>query len=367
MKKSNIVLTGGHAGTTALAFIQEFKKKYPKLALFWLGAQRAVEGKNVDTLESKFLPKEGVVFYPVFTGRIQRRFTPYAIPSFLKIPVGILHAFYLLVKIKPKLVVSFGGFAAFPVVLVGAILGIPVILHEQTAAAGRANRLSAFFARKIALARESSLKYFPKDKCVVVGNPILAPIVRVKAKSELGNPPTILISGGSRGSLTINNLINEILEKLLARYRVIHLTGELDFEKFRQREEKLPQKLKPNYKVFANIDPDQMAETYAKADIVIARAGANTVSEVLVVKRPALLIPLPFSYLDEQTKNATFAAESGIAKVLPQQALNSEKLLAETAGLIENWAEMVKGVQGVASPDLGAAKKLVNLCREYLT
>lgn len=357
MKENNIVLTGGHAGTTALSFVKEFKRSHPSYKIYWLGAKRAIEGSAVATIESKILPKEGVIFYPLFTGRLQRRFSIHTIPSILKIPVGIFQATTFLIKIRPRLILSFGGFAAFPVALAGSLIGIPVILHEQTAVVGRANKVSALFAKKIALARESSLSFFPKGKSVVIGNPLLPGLEAIKPKKEPGRPPSILITAGSRGSLTINRLVKGILDKLLTDFKVVHITGEIDFEKFRR---------KKNYLPLANVEPEEMVEKYKEADIVICRGGANTISEVVAAKRPALVIPLPFSYQDEQTKNALFAEEFGIAKVLPQESLNKDELLSKIYSTLREWKEIVSRVKDKKSPDAGANKRLVRLVEEYL-
>src|SRR5260221_10516561 len=150
---TNILLTGGHAGTTALSVIEEFQSREDTRdwKIFWIGAQHAVEGKKTPTLESQILPKLGITSYSIIMGRLQRKFTRYTLASLIKIPFGFIHALYLLKKIKPQVILSFGGFAAYPVVVVGSLLKIPVVIHDQTAAAGRANMFSARFAKKVAI------------------------------------------------------------------------------------------------------------------------------------------------------------------------------------------------------------------------
>ena len=130
-----MVFTGGHAATTAVAVVEEIKDEGKEWKLYWIGVKNAIEGKKVITLESEVLPRLGVKFIPITTGRLQRKFTFYTIPSLLKIPVGFVQSFYYLLKIKPKAVLSFGGFASFPVVFNSRLLGIPVIVHEQTSVA----------------------------------------------------------------------------------------------------------------------------------------------------------------------------------------------------------------------------------------
>ena len=362
----SIVLTGGHAGTTALAVVKEIKRRHPSWKICWIGARTAIEGKSVPTIESRLFPEMGIDFKPIFTGRIQRKFTLWTIPSLLKIPFGFVHAFVLLLTARPKVILSFGGFAAFPVVVTGALLGIPVVIHEQTMTVGRANKFSAPFAQKIALAREESLEFFPKEKCVVVGNPVLPEIEKILAKSEISDPPQILITGGSRGSTTVNALVGEVLEELLSKYQLIHHTGEIDFPKFEKKKSELKSESQERYKVYSHIPAKDMPKILAGADILVGRAGANTVSEIVAAKKPSILIPLPFSYLNEQAKNADFARKFGVAKVLPQESLTGQELLKEINGTVDGWQAIVSRVRDRRSPDIGASGRLVSLIEEYL-
>lgn len=365
-KKFRVVLTGGHAATTAVALVQEIKSEGLNWELTWIGVKNAIEGKKVVTLESEVLPRLGVKFLPLTTGRIQRRFTIWTIPSFLKIPVGIIQAFYYLVKIKPSVVLSFGGFAAYPVVLDAKLLRIPVVIHEQTSVAGRSNILSVKFASEIAISRIGSKKYYPADKCVLTGNPVMKEITKIKPKLTLGNPPVIFVTGGSRGSQSINSALAPILKKLLSKYKVIHQTGGLDYLKFSDIKQKLPQALRNNYDVFIRVNPLEVYKTYQESDIVVARAGANTVSEIMTVKRPAILIPLSISFMDEQTKNAEIAKAWGVAKIIRQDALTPEILFKNIEDSMNNFSGIVKGIRLKESPDRGASKKILVILKKYV-
>ena len=175
-----LLLTGGHAGSTAYAFVRHLKMKHLRTKYQWpitfIGAESAVEGKTVATLESIVLPKLGVVYVPLRAGRLQMRLTYWGLVSLLKVPVGIFQAFFKVRKISPDVILSFGGFVGFPVVLAGYLLKIPVIAHEQTAVIGRANLWSLPFIKALAISRDSSRKYIPryfdKKKIIVTGNPI---------------------------------------------------------------------------------------------------------------------------------------------------------------------------------------------------
>ncbi len=365
-KNNNIVLTGGHAATTAVAVVQEINSAGLNWKLYWIGVKNAIEGKKVMTLESEVLPRLGVKFLPLTTGRLQRRFTLWTIPSMLKIPIGIFQAFFYLIKIKPSAVLSFGGFASFPVVINAKLLGIPVVIHEQTSAAGRSNLLSAKFASMIALSRKESVKYYPSNKCKLTGNPVIKEITKVKSKSKIGNPPVIFITCGSRGSQKINGVLEVILKKLLSKYALIHQTGGLDYLKFSDIKQKLPQALRNNYEVFVRVNPLEISNIYQKCDIVIARAGANTVSEIMTVKRPAILIPLSISFMNEQMKNAKIAGDWGVAKIIPQEILTPEILFKNIENLIDNYSIIVEKIKNKESPDIGASKKLLSILRGYV-
>jgi len=361
-----IVLTGGHAGSTGYALVEEIVKKGKNWKVSWLGSKYSIEGLRNYTFEYKILPKIGIKFYNLFTGRIQRNFTFWTIPSLIKIPFGFLHALYLLIKINPDLIVSFGGYAAYPVVIASWVLGKPVILHEQTAAVGRANKASVFFAKKILISKESSKKYFPKDKTVNIGNPISSKIAEIEKKDKLGNPPTLAVIGGSRGSIFINKIIDDVLDKLLNHFEVIHQTGDKDFEHFEKKRQNLNGDKKKRYSVDNFLDPHKMVEVFRNADIILSRAGANIVSEIIAVKRPSILIPLPISYLDEQNQNAQYAKKSNIATIIQQKDAASDVVYSELLKILRNWNKIINNSSKIESPDIYAAAKMVDLMEKYL-
>jgi UDP-N-acetylglucosamine--N-acetylmuramyl-(pentapeptide) pyrophosphoryl-undecaprenol N-acetylglucosamine transferase len=351
--KTKIVLTGGHAATAAMAVVEELLRRSQKseMEIYWIGVEKAVEGSNVKTLESELFPKMGVNFKPITMGRIQRRFTIWTIPSLLKIPFGFISALFLLLKIKPKVILSFGGAVAYPVVVCGWLLGIPIVIHEQTTMIGRANRFSAIFAKKIAIARESSKKYVNANKCVLTGNSVMTQITEVEPKTSIPEKPTLFIMGGSRGSQTINENIEPIIEKLRLKYNVIHQTGSIDFPRFSKYADEY-------YKVYDRIDPMKLDNVYREADLILSRAGANTVSEIIITGRPAVLIPIPWTYMNEQYENAKYAEGLGIATILPQKGLTPEKILDAIDERRNNWNKINKKID---SPDRKASAKIVDL------
>lgn len=353
MQTQKLLLAGSHAGSTAIAVIEEIKKRNLNWEIHWIGKRFAEEGKTTETLEYKNLSKYGVIFHNLESGKIQTKFTRYTIPALLKIPVGLYKGYKLVKEIKPDLTLSFGSAAGAISAFWSNYLGIPVIIHEQTATAGRANILSSYFAKKILISRESSNTYFNKRKTELVGNPINSEIVKFVGLKPNLRVKSILITGGSRGSTWLNDAIAPILPRLLEKYYILHQTGEANLKKFEYiKDEK--------YLSFGQTTPKNMAEIIAKSDIVISRSGANTVSELIALKKPSILIPIPWTYNDEATENARYMESLGLAHILPQKELTAQKLLSEIENLIQNYSKIIKITEDVESPDLEASGKVVD-------
>lgn len=365
LNNQRILLTGGHAAATAYALIQELKTRGCN-DLYWIGAKMQFEGKRYSTLEHTFFPKIGIKTYSIIAGRIQRKFTFWTIPSLLKIPIGLFHSLSYIHAIRPKVVVSFGGFASFPVVISAWLMRIPVILHEQTSKIGRANQKSILFAKEIAISRKSSNKYFPQSKTVVVGNPVSKEVRELSKIIPRKAPVTLLITGGQRGAESINDIIGEALPELLGEFRVIHQTGNKQKEVFDKYRSNLPAELRKNYSVYGLISPLKWYQYLKKADIIISRSGANIVSEVIAARKPTIFIPLPISYLNEQLNNAEHAKKWGIFRILKQSDLNAESLMREISYFKRNWGKIRKKVMQIKSTDVNASKKLADLVFKYL-
>ncbi|MFZ3301280.1 MAG: UDP-N-acetylglucosamine--N-acetylmuramyl-(pentapeptide) pyrophosphoryl-undecaprenol N-acetylglucosamine transferase [Microgenomates group bacterium] len=354
MQIQKLLLAGSHAGSTAIAVIEEIKKRNLNYEIHWIGKRFAEEGKTTETLEYKNLSKYGVIFHNLESGKIQTKFTRYTIPALFKIPVGLIKGYKLVKEIKPDLTFSFGSAAGAVSAFWSSYLGIPVVIHEQTATAGRANIISSYFAKKILVARESSLKFFSKKKTEVVGNPLNSEYIKYIGMKPNVRVKSILITGGSRGSTWLNDAIAPILPRLLEKYYILHQTGEANLSKFEYiKDEK--------YLSFGQTTPKNMAEIIAKADIVISRSGANTVSELIALKKPSILIPIPWTYNDEATENAKYMETLGLARILLQKELTAQKLLSEIEKLIHDYSKIIKVTEDIESEDLQAAEKIVDI------
>jgi len=341
-RSETILLTGGHAGTTALATIQAMQKENGReTRLVWAGPQYAIEGTSIKTLEFKVFPQMGVECIPIRMGRVQRKFTRHTLTSLIKIPRGFIGAWKIVTSERPKVIMSFGGYAAFPLVVVGWLHRIPIIIHEQTIAIGLSNKLSSFFATKIALSRTESAQFFPQHKVVLTGNPLTEQVTSIPQKKALGSRAVVYITGGSRGSQIINKVVMKALPQILEKFSVIHQTGELDFEAFKLFQSSLSTSAQKHYEVMSFTDPLKMDEVYRRADILIGRSGANTVSEVIALRLPSIFIPIPWTQNNEQGKNAMSAKTMGLAEILKQNELNEEKMYTTLLSVYKNYSKYV--------------------------
>ena len=312
-----ILISGGHI-TPALAVIDELKKKPVDIVV--VGRQFA--GSNEPSFEYQEVKNRGVRFLNLDAGRLNRTVKYLTVISMAKIPLGFVGAFNIMRKEKPDVVLSFGGYIAFPLVMAAKILNIPVFTHEQTLVPGLANRIIGRLSQKIFVSFGQTKKYFPKDKVILSGNPLRPEILAPKKKLS-NQRPMILIMGGSLGSHSVNIIIETILPRLLKKYLIIHQVGSVeeygDFERLNKLDD-------ANYLVAKHFSSEELAANLKKADLVIARSGANTVIELVALSKPAILIPLPWSALGEQMAHAKLLVNAGAAEIFEQQG-SPDKLL----------------------------------------
>src|SRR3989344_1261526 len=301
-----IILTGGHAATSALAVIERIQERHSEWSIIWVGSKDAFAKEKATTLDFQLFPDMGVKCYSIQMGKLQRRISFDSFIELLKIPLGMLEGFRVLYKEKPKIILSFGGFISLPIVWSARLFNIRVLIHEQTAAIGLANKLSLPFSTEVLLSRKQSAKYFESRNTNLVGLPLHSALLRVNSPIK-AKPQTIYITGGSRGSQTLNEAVKDILPRLLRKYQVIHQTGSLDEKKMKKFVRMLPENIRRNYKLYAHIPPTKVATIYSYSDIVIARSGAHTAAEVIALKKPAIFIPIPWVQMNEQMLNAQLA------------------------------------------------------------
>jgi len=367
-----ILITGGHL-SPALAVIEELKKR-KEWKDFFVGRKHPLEGDKALSLEYKTIKKLEIPFFDLKTGRLQRRFTRYTISSLLKIPSGLIQAFSLVAKLKPDIILSFGGYLALPVVVAGWFLKVPIVTHEQTMTSGLANKFIGLLAKKICLSWPETVKSFPKEKVVLTGNPVRREIFnnqQLTISNQLSNEnlPLIYITGGSLGAHSINEVILKILPQLLKKYRIIHQCGDSityqDYQKLDARRYSLDTKLRKRYYLTKFVGLEDIGWVLNNAGLVISRAGANTVTELLALAKPAILIPLPWSGGGEQEKNAKILKNLGSAEVLSQEKLTGETLYQCIESLMQNIGKYKKNAEkGKGLVILNAAEKMVDILEE---
>ena len=360
-----LVIVGGHL-SPALAVIDVLPKG---TQILFIGRKFALEGDKAFSLEYKTIAKRNIPFTEISTGRLQRIFTRYTIPSLFKMPYGFTQSFFTLCSFKPDVVLGFGGYLSVPVGIVAFFLRIPLIIHEQTLEAGIANRILSFFAKKICISWESSRKFFPKEKNVLTGNPVRRFKIydlRFKIEKENQKLPLIYITGGSSGSHFINTLVEGCIRQLLEKFIIIHQTGDAqkyhDFDRLKKLRESLPFELKERYRLTKFVEPENIGLIMQRANLVVSRAGINTVTELIFFKKPSLLIPLPSSQKNDQLKNALYLKSLGLSEVLYQDSLNPRKFLEILIEMFDNIDkyEILNQVQN-DKKNKNAAQKIIEV------
>lgn len=337
-----VMVTGAHF-TPAVATIEELRSVY-RAKVVYVGRKTTLEGDNTPSVESKVFPKLGVKFIPLTTGRWQRAFTIYTIPSLLKIPIGFIQAPLIILRERPDVILSFGGYVSVPIIVWGWLFSKPIIIHEPTLVSSLANKIISPLANKITLSFPGKYS-FNKEKVVLTGNPIRKEVLEVQPKRTLNRLPMVLIAGGNQGSHVINLAVEEKLGDLTKIAQIIHQTGDSLFGDF----ERLQTQENENYQVEKFIDSG-WGEILGKCDLVVSRAGINTLSELAFLGKPTLVIPIAGH--SEQNVNAKFFEKLGVAKILPQSKLSGENLL-------ENIKKMLKDLGHLKQKAKGAKKVII--------
>ena len=353
-----IVIIGGHLAP-ALAVIDALTDAD---TVFFLGRKHVFEGDASLSLEYQEIQKRNILFEELKTGRLQRKVTRYTLPSLLKTPGAVIQATRILKPLKPDVVIGFGGYISVPVVVAASFLKIPIVLHEQTMEAGLANKILSRFATKICISWESSQAFFPVEKTVLTGNPIR--MMTGKAENT-ESPPLLYITGGSGGSHVINMMVKSCIETLLETYRVYHQTGDArmynDFEELEAMRNTFSDEKKSRYTLTKFIDPKDTGKIMQQATLVIGRSGINTVTELIIFEKPALLIPLPYTQRSEQEKNAQFLKKIGLAEILLQESASGDELLKMIMDMAKNSSLYKLNQKGLHKLHLTAGKHIIEV------
>lgn len=310
MKK--IVLTGGGTAghvTPNIALLPSLREA--GYEIHYIG--------SYDGIEKKLIEDYKISYYGISTGKFRRYFALKNFTDPLRVIKGYSEARKILKQIRPDIVFSKGGFVSVPVVRAAHSLGIPCIIHESDMTPGLANKLCIPVANKVCCNFPETLKMLPEDKAVLTGSPIRAELRqgnRIAALELCGftaNKPVIMVIGGSLGAASINKVVREALPKLLEDFQIIHICGK----------EKVDNLLLnvPGYKQFEYVKAE-LKDLFALADVVISRAGANAICELLALKKPNVLIPLSAkSSRGDQMLNAHSFESQGFSLVIDEDDL----------------------------------------------
>lgn len=266
-----------------MAVIAELKRRDPKIELLYIGSEKGIE--------RKMLQGAGVEYKAVSSGKMRRYFSWQNFVDALKVPVGIFQSMLILRKFNPELIFSKGGFVSFPVVFAGWILKIPVIVHESDVSPGLANRWSFHFAKKILISFEETKSFLKKEwlkKVTLCGSPVRKEITSGSAEkgrkfTQLDrHRPIILVMGGSQGAQQINKLVRQNLDELLRKFQIVHIVGRGNIDISIK---------KKGYKQYEFLHKE-LADVYAACELIISRAGANSLAEIAALNKKAIIIPL---------------------------------------------------------------------------
>lgn len=351
MKK--IVLTGGGTAghvTPNMALIPELQKQ--GYEVHYIGSYEGIESKLIADL--------GIPYYGISSGKLRRYIDLKNISDPFKVIKGLHQARRLLRKIKPDVVFSKGGFVSVPVVVAAKSRKIPCIIHESDMTPGLANKICIPCASRVCTNFPETMKHLPPEKAVLTGSPIREELFhgdKAKGLSFCGfdnSKPVILIIGGSLGAVAVNNAVRNILPELLKKYQVIHLCGK--------------DKIEPSlngtkgYVQFEYIK-EELCDLMAAADIMISRAGANAICEILALRKPNILIPLSAqASRGDQILNAASFEKAGYSIVIQEEDVTDEKLLAAVNQAYDNREEYIKAMK--RSQLNNSIEKIVGLINE---
>ena len=353
--------TGGHI-FPAISIANEIKRQMPDSEILFVGAKGKMEMQKVPAAGYKIigLPVRG----------FQRRLTLKNVSFFFNLLASMIKSRWVVNQFKPDIAIGVGGYASGPTLRTTTTKKIKTLIQEQNSYAGVTNRILSKKVDKICVAYEGMEKYFPAEKIVITGNPIRQDILNLNEKtadaaSHFGlqaNKRTILVIGGSLGALSINEAIHQDYQKLIdADIQVIWQTGKSYFPQVTG----LVKELSPKGVIVKEFIK-RMDYAYAIADIIISRAGAGTISELAVVKKPCILVPSPYVAEDHQKKNAMALVNKQAALLVENK--NTKKELVDTAlKLINDEIQkkiLQQNIAEFAKPD--AAKTIVTEIKKLL-
>lgn len=377
-KKIRVLVTAGGTGGhlyPALAVIDHLLKVGE-------GNISIVFAGNPGRFSDEFAARD-IKIMQIAAGKLRRYF---ALENILTLPIFLWSLLQAMVKMfffMPDVIFSKGGPGSLPVVLAAAWYRIPVLAHESDAVPSITTRAAARWVRKIALTFSEAAASLPKSKTFISGTPIrfstmLGHLDRGGSKTIFGfaaGEPLVLVLGGSQGSVRINNLITDQAENFLPFVQILHQTGAANISEMESARQEVLRRLPPEsekrYIVVGYLSSDKMAAALQAADVIIARAGAGTISEIALFGKPAILIPLKESANDHQSANGYSYAKTGAAVVIEENNFRANLLLGEIRKILDNAPTRQKMEQAAfsfAKPEATEviARELLAMCGVFI-
>ena len=326
--KTLLVMAGGTGGHVFPGLAVADRLRDQGWNIHWLG--------TAERMEAQLVPKHGYPLHTISIAGVRGNGLKRKLLAPFQILKAVWQARRVLRQVQPQVVLGMGGFAAGPGGVAARLAGIPLVLHEQNAAAGLTNRLLARIASRVLMAFPGA--FAEGDNTAVVGNPVRADVLALPEPAERiatePQPLRLLVVGGSLGARILNQIVPEAVA-LAGNIKVRHQTGKGNAEAVRQAYQALG--------IDAEVSDfiDDMAAAYGAADLVVCRAGALTVSEVAAAGIGALFVPLPHAVDDHQTKNARSLSDSGAAVLLPQSELTAQGLALQLQQLGDNRTQLL--------------------------
>lgn len=359
-----ILITGGGTGGhiyPAVAFVNYLKKIDSETEFMYVGTENGLESKIVPTYQIPFRTIKIQGFRRSLS--IQNIKTVYLFLASIRKAKKILRAF------RPDIVIGTGGYVSGSIVFAAKQLKIPTIIHEQNSVPGVTNKFLSKFANKIAICFPDAADHFPSEKVVLTGNPRGQEVLNTQKSSVLTeynltlNKKTVVIFGGSRGALKINQAFIEALPYFEDKnYQVLYASGEIYFKELQEKVNLLQNKL-TNISIQAYID--KMAEVLVNADLIVGRAGATSIAEFTALGLPAILIPSPYVTNDHQTKNAQSLVNAGAVQMIPDSELTGARLVQTIDRILlndEQCQAMAEASKSEGIPD--ACDRLYELVKQ---
>lgn len=345
-----IILTGGGTAghvTPNIALLPRLREL--QYDIHYIGSYNGIEKELIEQF--------GIPYHGISSGKLRRYFSLQNFTDPFRVVKGLGEARKLIKILSPDVIFSKGGFVSVPVVMAGKARHVPTIIHESDMTPGLANKLSIPSASKVCCNFPETLKHLPEGKAVLTGSPIRQELLsgdKYKAKEFLhftSDKPVIMVVGGSLGSVTVNDAVRGILPELLKTFQVIHLCGRGKVDESLQNLD--------GYAQFEYIK-EELKDLFALTDLVISRAGANAICELLALHKPNLLIPLSANASrGDQILNARSFERQGYSIVLEEEELNKQLLLNSILRLYDNRETFIDAMKN--SPQQNSIDTIIEL------